>query len=294
MSYRIKTTEETLSTGAAARRTRGRFSEGWKPLVVPIMLLILSTGTGAPLGAQADDVLSGFVPNGDYLINDGGDVLESGSVFVSQRAAALLLMADEIDGGLLVFARSRRVDRVARESLVERDGGGFDVAAGAQREYLGDITQEGVEIKLPVAGSDLRLGPKPPLVGWREMGDLTAHSPDYLVKMDQFEPDAGAMAELRKKTFQVKVFFGSWCGVCKNFLPHMLKVAALLEGSNVGFEYYGLGNPPEGWQDPEVSAHSVDSLPGAIVYRDGKEVGRFKGGDGFRKPEQSLLRALAN
>ena len=294
MSYRIKMTNRPRFAWPARGRAAGSLNAAALALAFACLAL---TGAGhvvAQGAEQGDDILSGFVPNGDYLINDGGEVLSSGSVYVSQRAAALLLLADEIDGGLLVFARSRRVDRVAKDSLVAKDGGGYDVAAGAKREYLGDITQEGVEIKLPVPGSDLRLGPKPPLVGWREVGDLTSHSPDYLVKMAQFEPDAGAMAELRKQTFEVKVFFGSWCGVCKNFLPNMLKVAELLEGSNVRFQYYGLDNPPDGWKDPEVGAHSIDSLPGAIVYRNGKEAGRFKGGDGFRKPEQSILRALAN
>jgi thiol-disulfide isomerase/thioredoxin len=88
------------------------------------------------------------------------------------------------------------------------------------------------------------------------------------------------------------VFFGSWCGVCKSVLPNGLRVARDLAGSHIAFEFYGLDHPPAGWQDTEVQRLKVEGLPTAIVYRDGREVGRFSGAGAFAAPENELIAAL--
>ena len=103
------------------------------------------------------------------------------------------------------------------------------------------------------------------------------------------------MAKLRAvgADYHVQVVFGSWCSVCKHYLPRGLAVAEALGDAGIRFEYLGLPleNP---WQTPEVKRLEVKSLPTAIVYRGDREIGRFAGGEQWEKPEARLLEAVSS
>jgi thiol-disulfide isomerase/thioredoxin len=137
--------------------------------------------------------------------------------------------------------------------------------------------------------------PKPPLVGLRGAAEVLDHSPEYGTKAATYTPTSSTLASLRGQgeDVQVKVFFGSWCSVCKRYLPYSLKLDQSLEESKVQFQYYGLTNPPEGWTDPEVKKMKVQSLPTAVVFVNGREAGRITGNSWLR-PGQALDRIVKN
>ena len=257
---------------------------------------IAALAGGGSLVAQPrpDTVMSGFEPTGEYVLEQDGELLPDAKIYLSRRAAAVLITAPEVGDPLLVWARSARVDRIAAASLLPRADGGLDVAEGTPRAYLGDFAVDGVDMKLPVTGSDLRLGPRPALIGLHQLERLLEHSPEYAAELERYAPDGGALAKLAayQREVRVRVYFGTWCGVCKAVLPSGLRVARDLAGSRVAFEFYGLDHPPAGWQDSEVQRLQVQGLPTAIVFREGREVGRFSGASEFGAPEAALLRAL--
>ena len=80
--------------------------------------------------------------------------------------------------------------------------------------------------------------------------------------------------------------FATWCHVCKEYLPHLIRVDQEIE--NIDFEYTGI----EDWEDAVVKELRVDSLPTAVVFRGGKEIGRFDGVEGFRNADASLAKAV--
>ena len=92
--------------------------------------------------------------------------------------------------------------------------------------------------------------------------------------------------------YRVRVVFGSWCHVCRNFLPRGLKLQEALEGSAIRFEYYGLPKGPWEPPHPEVRRLEVKSLPTAIVFKGDREIGRYVGGDGWQRPEARLWLAI--
>jgi thiol-disulfide isomerase/thioredoxin len=277
-----------------------RISSGPGPCLLAAARLLAATCllalTGGSLLGQPrpDTVMSGFEPTGEYVLEQDGKVLADAKLYLSRRAAAVLITAPRIGDPLLVWARSARVDRIAAASLLPRTDGGFDVAEGTARAYLGDFAVDGPDMRLPVAGTDLRLGPRPALVGLHTLERLLEHSPEYAAALETYAPDGTAVAKLAAypREVRVRVFFGTWCGVCKAVLPGGLRVARELAGSRVAFEFYGLDHPPAGWQDGEARRLQVEGLPTAIVFREGREVGRFSGASGFAAPETALLRAL--
>jgi thiol-disulfide isomerase/thioredoxin len=260
------------------------------------LCLAWSAGQVGQVGAQPrpDTVMSGFEPSGDYVLEDRGSPVPGAKLFLSRRAAAMLVVAPAVGDPILVWARSARVDRIPASSLLERAGGGYDVAEGAARSYLGDVATEGTALDLPVPDHDLRLAPRPALVGLHPLERVLEHSPDYAVALERYAPRAELLAKLRgyPREVRVRIFFGTWCGACKAVLPNALRVIRELAGSKIAFELYGLDHPPGGWQDPEARRLQVQGLPTAIVYRDGREIGRFTGASGFAAPEDALLRAL--
>ncbi len=233
------------------------------------------------------------MPIDEYILEIDGEADSDARLYLSQRAAAMLILSDSLGEPVLLWARSMAVDRLQGSDLLA-SGTGYDIVAEPAKTYVGDATPDQATIDLPIEGRTVRILPRPPLLGDRSLGELLEHSPGYRAGMDVFQPNAAAMTALREAgPARVRVFFGSWCGVCKRVLPNLLEVNAGLKGSNIAFDYYGLDSPPAGWEDPEVKGNGVTGLPMAIIYRDGEEVGRFGGANDFAQPAQVLQSLLA-
>ncbi|MCY3969578.1 MAG: thioredoxin family protein [Acidobacteria bacterium] len=262
---------------------------------IAFLCALLVLATAAPMAAQptAHPVLSAFLPIDDYILEIDGQADSAARLYLSQRAAAMLILSDSLGEPVLLWARTMVVDRLPATDLLAA-GAGYDVVAEPAKSYVGEAKADQTGISLAIEDRAVRVLPRPPLVGDRTLGELLEHSPGYRAGMDAFAPNVAAMAALRQaEPARVRVYFGSWCGVCKQVLPNLLEVEAGLEGSNLTFEYYGLASPPAGWEDPEVTGNEVKGLPTAIVYRGGREVGRFGGATDFAQPEQVLQVLLA-
>jgi len=255
--------------------------------------LLAAVAVSATAQSTPHPVLSAFLPIDEYILEIDGEADSDARLYLSQRAAAMLILSDSLGEPVLLWARSMAVDRLQGSDLLA-SGPGYDIVAEPAKTYVGDATPDQTTIDLPIEGRTVRILPRPPLLGDRSLGELLEHSPGYRAGMDAFQPNPAAMTALREAgPARVRVFFGSWCGVCKRVLPNLLEVNAGLEGSNIAFDYYGLDSPPAGWEDPEVKGNGVTGLPMAIIYRDGEEVGRFGGANDFAQPAQVLQSLLA-
>ncbi len=249
---------------------------------------MLAAGAGRLPAQSAHPVLSGFAPVDDYMLEVDGRNETGARLYLSRRAAAMLIVSEALGDPVLLWARTMAVDRLEASDLIAA-AEGYDVVAEPARTYVGDAAADQADIDLPIKEHKVRIVRRPSLLGDRTLGELLEHSPGYRAGMSAFTPDPAAVAALRDTgAARVRVFFGSWCGVCKRVLPNLLEVEAGLEGSNVAFEYYGLAEPPAGWEDPEVKASDVTGLPTAIVYRNGAEIGRLTGAHEFARPELGL------
>jgi thiol-disulfide isomerase/thioredoxin len=134
-----------------------------------------------------------------------------------------------------------------------------------------------------------------PRDGLETVAELVKAVPELEERMDLYDPDPAMQAALHGYSDEVRVrlLYGLWCPVCERVLPRGLRVLAPLENeSGWQVELTEIANPPRGSRDPEAVRLGVRELPAALVFRDGQEVGRFVGADGWRKPEQALARAL--
>lgn len=268
---------------------------GW--LAALAAALLLHAASSAPVRAQvpADSVLRDFQPTGDYLLFLDGKEASKAEIYSSRRAASLLLMTSAFESPVMLQPGMGRVESVNLMKVVKKQDGSIDILADATLENLGSFRLDGGEIVFTAYGKEARLKPKPPLVGHHDRSDLVTHSPEYLQGAASYQPSSRALELLRQQgqAVEVRVYFGSWCSVCKRYLPNVLRVEEELDGSKIDFEYYGLDSPPDGWQDPELKRVGVKSVPTGIVYVGGREAGRISTPAAWAKVESSLASILS-
>ncbi len=260
---------------------------------VGVLLAALVVGIALPASAQvpADAVFSDFKPSGDFLFELDGKTLEHAEIYLSDRAAAYLVIAPELASPVIVNPRMQSVESVSFMKVSKRDDGFIDILADAEFRSLGSFRLANQEVLFKVKGKDAKLRPKPPLLGEHGPETLRSYKPDYETLANEYKPTTPALTALKAQgdDVRVRVYFGTWCSVCSRLVPRIIKVADELDGSKVSFEYYGL--PPQIDEDPEAKREDIHGVPTAVVFVGDKEVKRLSGAD-LNSPEKAISKAV--
>lgn len=236
--------------------------------------------------------LENFQPTNEYKLLVA-DVLDPDARFmISNTAGAVLVLTTKLPSPVVLKTRTQEVEKVDPSAVEQHADGTTSVPSAAQ---LGVVTRfvpgdKGVMFSYEGTLAKVELDIPEPLVGDQTIEALYEHSPDYRVKANNYRPNASQVEEIKAfgRDTRVQVVFGSWCHVCSEYLPHLLKVAEQVAGSKIEFDYLGIPD----WDYPDVKRLRVTSLPTAIVYVDDTEVGRFSGAADFRAVEGTLLEVL--
>ena len=254
------------------------------------LLLILPAASAA----QVSYTISDFEPVGFQFALDG-QTLADAEVFQSRAAGAFLIMASDLPAPVVVRLRDGQVV-TANLMKINRNGDGTvellsDFTLAPQGTFK--LTADRTGLEFAVDGRAASLREKPPLLGLQDIARLEEHSPEYRRSAEAYKPSDPILGKLRDQgqDVQVTVYFGSWCGACKQMVPRIMKVAERLEGSKVRFDFYGL--PPGIEGDPEAGKVGVHSVPTGVIYVDGEEVGRIEGA-GWKVPELALNNLLVD
>ncbi len=255
------------------------------------MASLLATGYAMAQAVPVDAVFSGFKLNGDFLFDLDGKTLHNAEIYLSDKAAAYLIIAPELASPVLVSPRTQSVESVSFMKVSKQEDGTIDLLADAAFDRLGAFRLANQEVVFQIKGQEAKLRAKPPLLGEQHAESLRSYKPDYARLADGYAPTTQVVNALRSQGQKVRVrtYFGTWCPVCGRLVPRMIKVAEELEGSNIGFEYYGLPSPMS--DDPITQSEDLRAVPTAIVYVDGKEIGRLSGGD-LNAPEKAIIKMV--
>ena len=268
------------------------------PRAAGAMALILTAALGLvaalPAAAQpADAVLRDFEPSGDYIVTIDGLDVPKAELYQSSVVPGFLIVADQLASPTLVLPRERSVQTVGFMKLLKRDDGSVDIVADAQLTPIGSFEVKGDGVTFMADGKRVALKQRPFLLGLQHVDDMLAHSPDYRRGAAAYQPDpkvVKAIKALDDSNVKVRVYFGSWCHFCKEYVPKMLSVVQDLEGSGIDFEFYGL---PQGFGDePVAKRDGIHGVPTGIVYVGGKEVGRIESQQ-WSDPEGALHDLIA-
>jgi thiol-disulfide isomerase/thioredoxin len=191
---------------------------------------------------------------------------------------------------ILITPGAGKVETVQMLKVARKPDGTADLLADAVTQSQGKFQLVGERVDFNSEGKKVSLSPKPPLLGLKKATDLKTHSPEYAASAKAYTPNAQSVAALKKQAQPVRVlvFFGSWCPHCKEVVPHLLRVEDEIKGAKIQFDYRGIARD---FKDPEVQRLSIKEVPTAIVYVNGREIGRITRND-WTAPEAALARLL--
>jgi thiol-disulfide isomerase/thioredoxin len=262
-------------------------------------ILFLSLGLAGwstvVLGKPADEVLTGFKPTGDFLLELDGVVLGAAQVYRSKREVCLLLVAPELPSPLLLNLRQNQVVPVAETAVNRTMAEEVWVADPPLREFEvlerhRDSSQQ-ERFEFTVAGRRAILRPRLPLLGLQgaeAIGQRHPVLPLLAARARMRNPQLGSLQAM-EETVRVRVYFASWCRNCDSFMGQVLRLEEELQGSKVTFEYYGLPRPFDG--EPVAVAEDVHGVPLADVYVGDEKRGRIGPLD-FDDPVAALVYEL--
>ncbi len=259
------------------------------------LLAAFCWAAAAPLAAQsaaADAFLSGFQISGDYVVEIDGQEQPKAELYYSDRARSFLVRGSALPSPLLISPAAREVQSLDLMKVAVRQDGSIDVLADAVLAPEGAFRVEGDSILFRASGKGFRLKPRPWLLGARTGEQMLDSNPEYRRRAEAYAPDAALVAKLAARPGQVRVltFFGSWCPHCKKHVPMLIKVGQALADRGWTFDFYGVPSPIAG--EPEADKHGVHGVPTAIVFVDGREVGRLPAAL-WPQPEAGLDQVLA-
>ena len=267
------------------------------PIARTTTALALTAAAAAFLAAAgtagAQDDLRGFQLDSEYQLFLQGREAPGSELYLSRTAGAFLVIADDLSSPVLVSLRNQAIYKVQLLKISPAGEDMLDLLPGALFGTPTPFRQTPTGVEFIVDDVRAQLRKRPALAGEATLEALYDHEPGYRRSANTYETDAAVVAELAElgAGVEVRTVFGTWCHVCERFMPRGLKVHEQLQESPLRWSYYGLGddNP---WGDAEVDRLGVTELPTAIVYRDGKEIGRYAGGQGWTRPEVSLRNIL--
>jgi thiol-disulfide isomerase/thioredoxin len=257
--------------------------------------LVAASFAALPVYAQAsgaDAFLSDFRVSGEYVVEINGRPQPRAELYFSERAKAFLIKSSELPSPLLVSPSAKEVQSLDLMKVSTRPDGVIDVLADAVLSPEGAFRFDGESILFRAGGKEVRLKPRPWLLGAHNGAELGEHNPEYTRRASEYTADATLVAKLKASNQPVRVltFFGSWCPHCKKHVPMLLKVAQELSGSKWQFDFYGLPSPFT--NEPEAVKYGIKGVPTAIVFVGGKEIGRLPAA-AWVKPEAGLDSVLS-
>jgi thiol-disulfide isomerase/thioredoxin len=243
-----------------------------------LLLLALAVAAPAALSAQAvpsDAHYRGFQRDGDLTLVVAGKEAPAAEIYHAEAARAYLIITSELPSPILINAPNMTVETVDLMKVSRQPDGSLDLLADAGLASSGKYTVRERDIAFNVGGREVVVKPRPYVLGLHPGAEILAGNPGYQRLAKSYNPDAAILKRLKahKEDVRVLTFFGSWCPHCKKNLPLLLKVEQGLAGGRIRFDYYGLPTPFG--DEPEAKKHGVESVPTAILFVGGQEIGRI-------------------
>jgi thioredoxin 1 len=214
--------------------------------------------------------------NISVLVQVAGKPNGSAHVYDSSDYQRMLLVLDESPTALLLDLGATTVSGIPRDSVRVSADGTAEIG-NAQPDLL--TTLETKEGTLSFIADDraIEIKPLPPLIGSAKLERILELKPSYTVAAQKYKPDPAMISALKNvgTDTEIRVFFGTWCLMCKRMLPGLIKTLDLTANPKLHVIYFGVDEDMK-QPEAEISANSVTKTPSVIVLQSGREIGRIE------------------
>ncbi|MEM1247393.1 MAG: thioredoxin family protein [Acidobacteriota bacterium] len=266
------------------------------PVRKAAFLLLFAAGSLAASGVTAQQVRTAersvsFKPIGLYQLELDGVIDNEARIYHSAGLGTILVRSPQISRIVELVPRGRQMQAFADKSFFRNVDGTYEKLPNEEPIELGTFQLNGDLASFTVEGRRVAFVKKPHLLGPRDREGLIEHSPAYGERSKIYQPIAQYVDLLKRveDEVEIRVFFGSWCSVCTEFVPHILATEAALAGTKVKFTYHGL---PQNFDDAEAKKLGVTSVPTGIIFQNGEEVGRASGYS-WQYPSMTVVNTLS-
>ncbi len=237
-------------------------------------------------------------PDYDWAVEIDGEFPGDACFYKTNVRGKFLIQPSDDGDAFLMDLHARKIYAIDAERIRKVDGGVKipDAVPADAPAYAFSV--DGPIVRFQAEGKRVRILPtlrRPPIVGPVSLNDLLADRPEYREVMKDYVPDQASMKMINgtDKAVEIEVFFGTWCGHCKRYMPRFLSVVSAVKNPGMKVNLVGVpqnfGSEPGPWQGKRIQ-----SIPAVIVKFDGREITRLGTQDGA-SPEielASLLQAL--
>jgi len=261
---------------------------------VPLAADLLAT-PAAPAPPTASGAAAAFLADYDFEVTIDGKISPDVVVWSSATLPGKLLIGAPVGGAVFIRLADRKVVPV-NPARIRVLGDRMSVDADAYGETLTEWTIEEGGAAFTSDGKKVRVETRPIFVGECTLEAILDKTPAYRHLMGLYEPDRDALQYLKQYQgdVSIEVFFGSWCHVCKQYLPQFLKTVTDCANPKLQVKMFGL--PRDFTTDERVTARQVKGIPCIILYKQGQEIGRIEGPprDSYEKDLGGFLRLAAS
>lgn len=123
---------------------------------------------------------------------------------------------------------------------------------------------------------------------------IWADVPIWRTLMDKYQPDAQAVAALKKDKHDTHIIIaaGTWCGDSKHYVPQLLRALHKADNRHLHVRLVGIANKFVAPAD-FIKQRDIKKVPTIIVERDGREIGRIIETPVAKTMEEDLAAILA-
>lgn len=226
--------------------------------------------------------LTSFSRMGRFMVEVDGQLDPKARVYHSQQPPAFLIRSPGLGNDYVLHPRAYQVVSLDRQHVSDEVDGKVEIASGYSTDPVGKfLVGSDQTVSMEAHGHRIRLLPKSDLLGFRKGEEIFEYDYKYVERARTYQPDAALLAKMKasSKQTELTVYFGSWCPNCQYNVPKVLRLEQELDGSGLGFAYYGIPKAPQFTQDPEVQKYNIQRVPTGILRANGREVGRIEKDD---------------
>lgn len=144
-------------------------------------------------------------------------------------------------------------------------------------DFVSDLERKDAVLSFTTGGHSIAVQPIPPLIGPAPLQRILEIKPAYAHAAQTYKADPTKIAAIKSVSTdtEIRVYFGTWCLLCKRVVPYVMRSIELAANPRIKVTYVGVD---EDVKEPaaDIAKDHITKTPTIIVLQGGIEVGRIE------------------